>query len=361
MRPVRSASDRLTASRDLAQRGVTLVDVLVGLAVAMLTMVIVYRAFVAIETVRNNLAATSDAQDAGAFALSLLSVQIGNAGAGIAGAGRWLETCPSATDVAASLRPISVLIFDSGSPDQPDSIAVRTARTPQMAMPAAFATEAPLGANFRIESPDGIAAGDRVIAISRTGQCAAARITGVGAPVAGVVEISHSPVAIDLPAASLLLDLGPAALASTARYDVAAGTLRSTDVANGDAPNPLVANIVNLKFQYGIDSDGDGTLDTWALASAPGPWNPATLLASPRATLDRIKAIRIGVIARAGERDRELTQPFRWVLFDCELPDKSACAGRLEGTIAGTAGGSYRYRAYETVVPLRNVLWDRGP
>jgi len=115
-----------------------------------------------IETVRNNLAATADAQDAGAFALSLLSVQIGNAGAGIAGAARWLETCPSATDVAASLRPISVLISDSGSADQPDSIALRTARAPQMATPAAFATEALSGANFHVESPDGLAAGDRI-------------------------------------------------------------------------------------------------------------------------------------------------------------------------------------------------------
>jgi len=44
MRPARLASQRLTASRDRAQTGVTLVDVLVGLAVAMLTMVIVYRA-----------------------------------------------------------------------------------------------------------------------------------------------------------------------------------------------------------------------------------------------------------------------------------------------------------------------------
>lgn len=356
-----STSGCLAASRRLAQTGVTLVDVLVGLAVAMLTMVIVYRAFVAIEAVRNNVAGAADAQDAGAFALSLLSMQIGNAGAGIAGAARWLETCPSATDVAASLRPVSVLIFDGGSANQPDSIAIRAARAPHMAMPAAFATEASSGANFRVESPDGIATGDRVIAITRTGQCAAAQVTGAGVPVAGVVEISHSPVAIDLPGTSLLLNLGPAALASTARYDVAAGTLRSTDVVNGDAPNPLVANIVNLKFQYGIDSDGDGTLDTWAPASASGEWNPLALLAAPRATLDRIKAIRIGVIARTEQRDRELTRPFRWVLFDCELPDKSACAGRLEGTIAGSAGGGYRYRTYETVVPLRNVLWDRGP
>ena len=55
-------------------------------------------------------------------------------------------------------------------------------------------------------------------------------------------------------------------------YDVASGTLRSTDRANGDAPSPLVSNVVNLKFQYGIDSDGDGMLDTWVRAEPPGGW-----------------------------------------------------------------------------------------
>jgi hypothetical protein len=48
------------------------------------------------------------------------------------------------------------------------------------------------------------------------------------------------------------------------------------------------------------------------------------------------------------------------VLFDCELADKSACPGRLEGIVAAAAGGAYRYRTMETVVPLRNVLWNQA-
>jgi hypothetical protein len=48
------------------------------------------------------------------------------------------------------------------------------------------------------------------------------------------------------------------------------------------------------------------------------------------------------------------------VLFDCELANKSACPGRLEGTIPATVGGAYRYRIMETVVPVRNALWNRA-
>jgi type IV pilus assembly protein PilW len=174
------------------------------------------------------------------------------------------------------------------------------------------------------------------------------------------VDITPSPVAIDLPLASVLLNLGSAARGWTARYDVASGSLRSTDVGNGDAPVPVVSNVVNLKFQYGIDSNGDGTLDTWVSAASPGAWAPAALLAAPRSTLERIKAIRIGLIVRSEQRDRRLTSGYHWVLFDCESDDKSTCPGRLEGTIGGPATGSYRYRAFETIVPLRNVIWNRG-
>ncbi len=340
--------------------GASLVDVLVGLAMAMLAMVIAYRAVVAIESVRNDAAATSDAQDAGAFALSAIAMQAANAGAGLMAAARWLDTCPATSDAATTLRPIAVLISDGGRADQPDSLIVRESRAPRMAAPAAFATAAPAGSNFYIESPDGIGVGDRVVAISRAGECVTAEVTAASAPLAGVVEIAHSPVDIDLPATSLLLDLGPAALASTARYDVVSGTLRSTDVANDDAPNPLVSGVVNLKLQYGIDSDGDGALDDWVTAGASGAWSPAALLAAPSATLGRIKAIRIGVIVRSDLPDRTQTGAFHWVLFDCEQADKSACPGRLEATIAGSASGGYRYRTYETTVPLRNILWNRG-
>ncbi len=341
-------------------RGASLIDALVGLAIGLLSMVIIHQAFVAIDTVRRHAAAVADAQSSGAFALFALASQIGNAGAGTAAAARWLDTCAATADVTTTLRPIDVLITDGGAAARPDSLVIRQALAPIIATPAAFASAAPAGVSFQVESPDGFAVGDRVVATSRTGSCAMTQVTAIGAPAAGVVELAHSPLTIDLPVTSVLLNLGPASRASTLRYDVVSGTLRSTDLANGDAPVPLTSNVVNLKFQYGIDSGADGTLDTWARATSADSWAPAALLGAPRATLERIKAIRIGIIVRSERVDRALTRSFHWVLFDCELDDKTACPGRLEGTIAGSANGSYRYRAFETVVPLRNVIWNRG-
>ena len=324
----------------------------------MIALVVVYQAFVATDTVRRNAAAVADAHAAAAFALATIVTQAANAGAGWSAASSWLDTCPAVGNIAASLRPIAVLITDGGTADRPDSLVLRQTYARALALPAAIAAAAAPGTHLRVESPDGFAVGDRVVAITRTGNCAATTVTALAPPAAGVVDVTHAGIAIGLPITTVLLDLGDAGLASTLRFDVASNALRSQDVANGDAPVPLVSNVVNLKFQYGIDSDGDGALDTWSAAA--GSWSPAALLAAPLATLARIKAVRVGIIVRTERTDRTLSRDFHWVLFDCDDDDKSACPGRLEGTIAAGASGSYRYRVLEAVVPLRNVLWNGG-
>ena len=341
-------------------RAASLVDALVGLAVAMLSLVIVYQAFVATDAVRRNAATAADAHGSAAFALFTLAAQITGAGAGWASAARSLDTCPAIADVATTLRPVAVLITEGGGANRPDSLVVRQTFARRLALPVAVAAAADAGTHVRAQSPDGFTAGDRIVAVTRTGNCVTTQVSAVTAPSAGIVDLTHTGIAIDLPITTVLLDLGAASRASTLRFDVLAETLRSQDLANGDAPVPLTSNVVNLKFQYGIDSDGDGALDTWARADAAGAWSPAALLAAPRATLERIKAIRVGIIVRAERIDRTLARDFHWVLFDCALDDKAACPGRLEGTIPGSANGSYRYRMLETVVPLRNVIWNRG-
>ena len=52
----------------------------------------------------------------------------------------------------------------------------------------------------------------------------------------GQLEIAHTPVAIDLPDTSALLNLGPDEHVQTLRFDMAGNVLRTTDLAGGDAP-----------------------------------------------------------------------------------------------------------------------------
>jgi type IV pilus assembly protein PilW len=342
-------------------RGTSLIDLMVGITIALLAILVVYRVLAASELLRRNAQSAGGAQQTGLFALSRITLDIANAGAGISASAKILGTCPATADIGTITRPIPVLITDGGSDDTPDGVVIRYGVGNGLAVAAPFAAAAAGGANFQVQSPLGFAPGDQVVAISQTGDCPRTTITAASAVGPGIVDLAHAAIATNLPDSAMLLNLGPANRVVTTRYDVVGGVLRTTDMQGGDAPNPLASNVVNVKLQYGIDTDGDGALDTWVTArdaGAFGAWTPAALLAAPPATLARIKAIRVGLIVRGEQFDPTVTGAFRWVLFDCPEADKSTCPGRLNGVIAATGKGGWHYRSYETVVPLRNQLWN---
>ena len=262
----------------MVARGTSLIDLMVGVAIALLAVLVIYRVLAATELLRRNAEGVGGAQQTGLFALSRIAFDVANAGAGLSASAKALGTCPATADVAAVTRPIPVLITDGGSDDTPDSVIVRYGVGNSAAVAAPFAAAAPGGANFQVRSPLGFAPGDEVVAISRTGDCPRTTITATSDLGAGIVDLAHAAIATDLPDSAVLLNLGPANRVVTTRYDVVSGVLRTTDLHGGDAPNPIASNVVNLKLQYGIDTDGDGALDTWVAAGAAGSWTSATLL-----------------------------------------------------------------------------------
>ena len=340
-------------------RGATLIDVLVGSLIALLAIVLAARAFVATLDLQRTAAAAAEAEQAALFATFAIGEAVAGAGAGFAAASGWLDSCPTTADIASSLRPVSVLITDSGRADLPDTLTVRRALQSRIAAPAAVAAASAAGTPLHVRSPDGFAAGDRVIAIGRDGSCAAATLTSVTPGAGGVTELGRDAAGFAMPATGLVLNLGPAAAASALRFDLASGSLRSADLSNGDAPSPLVANVVNVKFQYGVDRNGDGTLDDWVVANTASGMDPPHVLAASASALARIVAIRVGVVTKSESFDPQATATFRWTLFDCALAAPAVCPGRVEGSVAGTARGGYRYATREAVIPLYNTLWNR--
>jgi len=259
-------------------------------------------------------------------------------------------------------RPIAVVITSGGAPDVPDSVVLRYAVGNATVLPTRFAAAAPSGAAFALRTAMGFAAGDQIIVSDRRGACARTTVTATRGPVGGTLDVDHDIIAADMPGDAIALDIGSASRTVATRYDVAAGTLRTTDLQGGDAPNPLVSNVVNFKAQYGLDTDGDGALDTWVEATAAGgagDWSSNAVLQATAESLARIKALRVGLIVRGEHFDRAATRRFDWVMFDCDATDKRTCPGRLAGTIAASARGGWHYRAYETIIPLRNLLWSR--
>jgi type IV pilus assembly protein PilW len=126
---------------------------------------------------------------------------------------------------------------------------------------------------------------------------------------------------------------------------------------DGGDPQPIAEGVVELRALYGVDTNNDGTLDGWR---DPGvaPYTTAALLAGTPAAqqnLNSIVAVRIGLILRTAETERDAVAPATIVLF-------ADLAEALQQTrTLTTAERAYRHRSVEVTVPLRNVLLARTP
>ena len=359
----------MTRQRRYPEQGFSLIELMVGVVIGLIAVLIIYQVFAAAEGIKRNTTSVGDAQQNGLLSSFMLGIELANAGNGVASAARELAACPGSANFASTWRPLPLMIVDGGADNVPDSFMVNysVANVAIAAAPfyvvgiGAVAADAP----YPVQSPMGFEVNDLIVAANAPA-CAASKVTAVSAPDGnGVVTITHTNpgVAASFDDPAVLLNMGPAANAQKIRYEVtAAGVLRSTALltANGTLnddtgppPNPLASNVVNMKLQYGVWPLGGGPLQ-WKTANAP-PWQPVDLLSGLSGTdlvnnLKTLRAVRIGIVVRGEQWDKD-GPDVSWQLFG------GTAGGGYQGTFL-RADGNYRYRTYETVIPLRNELWN---
>lgn len=354
------------------QQGVSLIEIMVAVVIGLLAVLVIYQVFTVSEGMKRNTTGASDAQQTGLFSIFTLGIEIANAGNSISLAAAELSTCPNTGDPATTLRPIPILIIPGADDNTPDSFIVNYSTSRTLTIPVNFLDKSPANNQFVVQSPNGFAVGNRVIAVQQTtGKCVMSTISNrapmlppAETPLAGgrITVTTTTPAAADFMAItdvdpSRLIDMGPAGSPQRMLYDVQKEVLRSTDLLTaGAVASPLASNVVNMKVQYGIDTSAtpDNILDTWVPAT-DAAWTTDAVMAGNLAKFTQIKAIRIGLIVRSEQYDRDVTDKTPWTLFDCPAHD-ATCPGRLTGTLPA----NWRYRTYETVIPLRNQLWN-GP
>ena len=131
-----------------------------------------------------------------------------------------------------------------------------------------------------------------------------------------------------------------------------------------EATPPVIASeIVALKAQYGVsDTPADKEITSWENPSGTTWGNSALTAAGATDARQRIKAIRIAVIARSNQRDGALvSQPCKnesgTILHygPCAWPGGGPAIPL--GSASDTEWQRYRYKVYQTVIPMRNILW----
>jgi len=162
------------------------------------------------------------------------------------------------------------------------------------------------------------------------------------------------------------------------------------DAATAANWSPVIENVVYMTARYGMDTNDDGIVDTfdsricrntattytaaagdnfgnaWTTSSdsdANGlhdTWTPGL-----PSTYDwsRVMAIRLAIVVRSTQYEKTNVSPATIKLWP-DATTNSGCGG--SAALSGTPSAGpvwtvpdqrYRYRVFETVIPLRNVIW----
>lgn len=122
------------------------------------------------------------------------------------------------------------------------------------------------------------------------------------------------------------------------------------------SPQAMADGVFELHALYGIDKDGNNTIDAWIKPVDGDPYDYKILengSAESNANLQRIKAVRVGLIMRSSLPEKATVPPATTgplTLFS-DLGDELTYTRPLTG-----AEQNYRYRIIETTIPLRNPM-----
>ncbi|MCV2217922.1 PilW family protein [Thauera sp. Sel9] len=353
-----------------SHHGFTLVEIMVGMVVGLLALLVVMQVFGSFEGQKRITTGTADTQTNGALALQavLRETQLAGYGFALFHRGANLLNCTTSLNGSATTGGFSTVpvVIANGDGAANDTITVRYGGS----MSGGIATQITRrdGDVLSVSSNLGCRVGDTLIMSNGGDTCYLLSVEDLPAPETNTTEITldadgYSDLEPPLPSGSLPAPGDSPWFASClgqyreVTFDVVDGRLRRNE-------QEIATGIVSMQAQYGIsDSAGDSAIQQWV--DATGDW--ANLGNTDRRK--RIKAVRVAIVARSPLRDPE---PVSQACNQAVDPPTGVCAWQDESLggfdspapaidLSGTADWDhYRYRVFETIVPLRNVVWAKG-
>ena len=359
------------------QTGFSLVEIMVGLVIGLLATLVVLQVFSVFEGQKRRTTGTADAQTNGGIALFSMVRDLKNAGFGLIPTGDSAINCTAPVISAAaaagvtgytsgvtSLSPVTIYDGSTLSPvSTSDVITIRYGDS------AAAGTSEPISSlsgstanvlnNMGCQPNPGIA-----LLITGPNTCNVTTVTAL----TGTTAVTLG----DITGAAPNVNLSCLGKWSEVTYQVNGGNLERDVYPNIIGSTPIIADIVNIQAQYGISSAANSNqVVQWV--DATGPWAAATLTAANR---NFIKAVRVAVIARNGLLEKtNVTNSYGGLACDPSTLASTAPVGVCAWVPIATNPVSpapgidlsnypnwqqYRYRVFETIIPLRNVIWSKS-
>lgn len=393
-------------------RGFSLVEILVGLLIGLITTVVVAQILSQSEARKRTAVSGTDALIDATLALYAIERDAKNAGFGmttVATGGVGCEICQQKGNDPVSSFVLTPVSITEGANGAADTIRLLASSKTGIVLPTRISVDHPdTAANFFVDSDLGIQENDLMIAVPSAGCTATTSCTASPKPSgtwATVFQVTNDPnpgggnnngqgqgqnqvlhnsgqsvwnkpggqnifPSDGYGSGDYLINLGQM-LDHT--YSIVNNGLRlvdfnrSTDITT---TLDLYPQIVQLQAVYGKDDGvgggtaGDGVVDTW---------NTTSPAANDGLAWRRIRAIRVALVARSQLLEKEIvTQDGETTATTCAQttphpasvcwkPDPAGNGVKIDLNInnANPDWQRYRYRVFETTIPLRNIIWQQ--
>jgi type IV pilus assembly protein PilW len=370
--------------------GMSLMEILIAMAIGLIGIVVITQTYLVNENYKRSTTSAGGAQTNGALALFTIEREARMAGWGISwGAAlgctniQWhyngeYSSPPQAGGTLPALILAPVVITDGGA--GPDTVTVMYGTGTERVIPATLSKTMPSpSAELEVDNPQGFSdtPGDMVL-IVQGGTCAMTQITEVQ-PAAG--HLQHNPgntAPYNPPGGGSLLpafsagaqvfNLGrpivnvysiPPPPNNSALQLASLFSAASSTVVPAYTPTPftIVEHIVDLQAEYGKDNGVNNGTVAAAAYTADDDIVDSYDNVTPANGVEwqQVLSVRIGVLARS----EHFVKPEN-VGDPCSA---TTVAPSWRGGTFNVPGGipsCYGYRAFETVVPLRNMIWRQG-
>lgn len=370
------------------QRGFSLIEILVGIVIAMVGLLVIFKTVAIWDNHTRSTVSGGDAQVAGTLAMFNLERDIKQAGMGFGRAASAVMGCAvtgvdaaTSRNLAFNLRPVQITVDATGGPDTLTVLAGNSSFFVDSARILGGTATTKL-----FKDTTGFRKGDvAVLAPAAGGACELIQITDGGAD---TVTVTHGT-------GSYVPDVAyqPAnpASAVTSRYNAAAGTsgvyvpggtlfnlgaspvlntwsitagrvLSRVDQMQGLTAVEVSDGVINMKAQYGVDANDDNIIsDAEWVTAAPADWT-------------KVRAVRVALLVRSSQFEKPVAAASNSVAqpptptannpswaggnFVMTNVDATRSADTRSNTdVVPENWRFYRYRVYEKVIPLRNMIW----
>jgi type IV pilus assembly protein PilW len=354
------------------QPGMTMVEILVAVTIGLIGILIISQAYLTSENFNRSTVGEGGAQTNGLLALYSVERDVRMSGYGFANSAAmgcnqiyWYFDPEYSANIAGgslpniTLAPVLITRDTTAPVDvEPVELTVMYATGAERMMPSTLSDFNKSSSEVEVDGTAGFRENDLVLLVGPTG-CTLGKITqvqpgpqklqlnpGVSAP--------HNPPSwgafpTTYEKGNSILNLGNPVVRV---YSIGSGKLQVTDgfLQSGVGTTfTLVDGIVDMRAQYGHDTNGDGTVDDW---------NSTTPTTSAGWT--GVLAVRVGVLARIGNYEKPAGA-------DCDATTAApAWSGssiaadafnKLDFATVTSEHRCYRYRVLETTIPLRNMIW----